>query len=328
MKHRKIKNQTFPLSMKPRENNKMADFNITVDTTPMARSVDTARDHIIGVNASVVAMNAAVIAAERASSKTICENVDRGFFTLVKSQISQKAVAAYTEMASKQVTLLQLAKSLDRVKRQMEDDYHSIAKRYAEHFNSLNKALETRVRELDRSAMRLAEIRKNMVFDRLKDDGSMLFSASSEAIPLAQTALSGKLKQKTRDTMLTLSDSINEDCSYNEKVDSIFVKNEDYSDCSELKYLPAIFFATDSLLNPEDSIESVYTADVMENTTPLVSEINRVQNALFWTALDKDEKDAIRREFLALCEKEVNEEHLAKEMLRLFDASSWEVLKQ
>jgi uncharacterized protein YukE len=306
----------------------MADFNFTVDTTPMAQSVDSAGRHIVGVNASVIAMQAAVIAAEKASSKTICENVDNGFYMLVKSQISQKAVAAYTEMASKQVILLQLAKSLDRVKQQMEGDYHSIAKRYAEHFNSLNKSLETRVRELDRSAMQLAEIRKSMVFDRLKDDGSMLFSASSEAIPLAQTALAGKLKQKTRDTMITLSESINEDLSYNEKVDSILVKQEDNSDGSDLRYLPAIFFATDSLLNSEDSIESVYTADAMENNASLVSEINRVQNELSWTTLDKDEKDGIRREFLALCEKEAGEERLAKELIRMFDASSWEVLKQ
>ena len=306
----------------------MADFNLTVDTTPMARSVDTAGNHIVGVNAAVVAMNAAVIAAEKASSKTICKNVDNGFFMLVKSQISQKAVAAYTEMTSKLVVLQQLNKSLDRVKQQMEGDYHSIAKRYAEHFNSLNKSLETRVRELDRPAMRLAEIRKNMIFDRLKDDGSMLFCASSEALPLGQTAFAGKLKQKTRDTMLTLSESINEERSYSEKVDSILIKREDYSDDSDLRYLPAIFFATDSLLNPDDSIESVYTTDVMENSGPLVSEINRVQNDLLWTALDKDEKDAIRREFMALCEKEANEERLAKEMLRMFDASSWEVLKQ
>jgi hypothetical protein len=306
----------------------MADFQFTVDTSPMARSVDSAGSHINGVNAAVIAMEAAVIATEKASSRTICENVDRGFYMLVKSQISQKAVAAYTEMTSKQVILLQLAKGLDRIKQQMENDYHSIAKRYAEHFNSINKSLETRVRELDRSAMLLAEIRKNMVFDRLKDDSSMLFSASSEAIPIAQTALAGKLKQKTRDTLLTLSESINEDLSYNEKVGSILVKHEDYSDSSAIRYLPAVFLATDSLLNPDDSIESIYTADVMENTAPLVSEINRVQNALSWTALDKDEKDAVRREFLALCEKEANEERLAKEMLRMFDASSWEVLKQ
>jgi len=306
----------------------MADLHFTVDTTPMAHSVDAARGHITGVTGAVVAMQAAVIAEEKKASRTICENVDNGFYMLVKSQISQKAVAAYTEMTSKQITLLQLAKGLDRVKQQMEGDYYSIAKRYAEHFNSLNRSLETRVKELDRPAMRLAEIRKTIVFDRLKDDGSMLFSASTEAIPLAQTALAGKLKQKTRDTMLTLSESIDEDLSYNEKVDSILVKHEDYSDSSDIRYLPAIFLATDSLLNPDDSIESVYTADVMENTAPLVSEINRVQNTLSWTALDKDEKDAVRREFLALCEKEANEERLAKEMLRMFDASSWEVLKQ
>jgi hypothetical protein len=63
---------------------------------------------------------------------------------LVKSQISRKAVAAYTEMASKQGILLQLAKALDRVKRQMEDDFNMITRRYAKLFNSLNNLLTWR----------------------------------------------------------------------------------------------------------------------------------------------------------------------------------------
>jgi len=306
----------------------MANLQFTVDTSPMAQSVDSARHHINGVNVAVVAMQAAVIAAEKKSSDTICENVDNGFYILVKSQTSQKAVAAKTEMESKQAILAQLAKALDKIKQQMEKDYNMITGRYVKLFNSINKSMETMVRELDRPAMQLAEIRKNMVFNRLKDDSSMLFSATTEALPLAQTALAGKLKQKTRDTLLTLSDSINESRSYNEKVDSILVKHDDYADGSALKYLPAIFFSTDSLLNSDDSIESVYTADVMEDAAPLVSEINRVQNDLSWTALDTEEKDAVRREFLALCEKETNEERVGKEMIRMFDTASWEVLKQ
>jgi len=304
----------------------MADLHFTVDTSPMAQSIDSAGHHINGVNAAVIAMQTAVIVAEKKSSEIICEKVNNGFYKLIKSQISQKAVAAKTEMESKQLILLQLAKSIDKVKQQMENDYHSIARRYGEHFNSFNRSLETRVKELDRPAMQLAEIRKKMVFNRLKDDSCMLFSATTEALPLAQTALAGKLKQKTRDTLLTLSDSINESRSYNEKVDSILVKHDDYSGSSALRYFPAIFFSTDSLLNSDDSIESVYTADVMEDTAPLVSEINRVQNDLSWTALDTEEKDAVRREFLALCEKETGEERMVKEMIRMFDTASWEVL--
>jgi hypothetical protein len=307
----------------------MAEIKFVLDTTPMANTVETARGHINGVTVAVTAMEAAVIGAERNASKKICENVDNGFFMLVKSQISQKAVAAYTEMTSKQITMLQLAKALDKVKRQMESDCNMITKRYAKLFQSLNKALESRVKELDRPAMHLAEIKKTIVFDKLKDDIPLLFCISDEALPFAQTALSCKLKQKTRETIRLLSASANENSSYNETVESILVINEnDFSGDSDFQYLPAIFCATDSLLNQSNSLENVYTAqaDMLLNTVPIISEISRVHNDMSWGILDKEEKDAIRQEFLKLCENEINDERLLKEIIRLFDDSSWEVL--
>jgi hypothetical protein len=309
----------------------MADFHFTVDTSPMAHSVDTAQGHLRGVTVAVTAMEAAVIATERAAAKTICENVDEGFYMLVKSQISQKAVAAYTEMSSRQMTLLQLAKALDNVKRQMESDFNMITRRYAKLFQSLNKALETRVKELDRPAMQLAEIRKSMVFDKLKNDSSMLLSISSEALPLAQTALSGKLKQKTKKTLHALSETIYENRTYSEKVDSILLKDDgNFSNDEDVHFLPAVFFVTDSLLNSGDSIENVYTAqtDIWQNTAPIVSEINRVHSDLNWAPSDNEEKALVRREFLALCEKEAIEERVSKEIIRLFDESIWEDCKK
>ncbi|MCL1836715.1 MAG: hypothetical protein FWG46_04125 [Treponema sp.] len=305
----------------------MAEFRFDVDTTPMARSVDGVKDHIRGVNGAVVAMQAAVIASERQASQKICDNVDEGFYMLVKSQISQKAVAAYTEMTARQMTLLQLAKALDGIRRQMEGDYSMITRRYAKLFQSLNKALETRVKEIDRPAMQLAETKKSIVFDKLKDDSSALFSISSEALPLAQTALSGKLKLKTKETLLTLGSSIEENRSYSEKVESILEKTE--TDCtgdSDRFYLPAIFLTTDSLLNTGDSIENIYTAqtDAWQKTVPVVSEINRIHNSLKWMPCDEGEKNKIRQEFAALCESELPDERIINEALRLFDTAAWE----
>jgi hypothetical protein len=249
---------------------------------------------------------------------------------LVKSQVSQKAVAAYSEMTSKQMTLMQLAKALDGVRRQMEGDYNMITRRYTKLFQSLNKALETRVRELDRPAMHLADIKKSIVFDKLKDDSSMLFSISTETLPVAQTALSGKLKQKTRDAMLTLADSIDEDNSFSKKVDSILVSTAGNikSDGSDYRYLPAIFLTTDSLLASGDHIENVYTVDAWQNAAPVVAEVNQTQSQLPWISIEKEEKDTIRREFIALCEKDSGEERITKEMIRLFEESAWEALQK
>jgi hypothetical protein len=209
----------------------------------------------------------------------------------------------------------------------MEDDFNMITRRYVKLFNSLNKALENRVKELDRPAMQLADLRKSMVFDKLKDDSSMLFSISYEALPFAQTALSGKLKQKTRETMLTLAESIDENRVYSEKVDSILVKkNYDDSGDSGLYYVPAILFSTDSLLNPDDYIDNVYLARTEEwqNTGPIVSEISNVQSDLKWVPANAEETDRVRKEVLSLCEKESLEERVSKEIIRLFDESVWE----
>jgi hypothetical protein len=209
-----------------------------------------------------------------------------------------------------------------------------ITRRYTKLFQSLNKALETRVKELDRPAMHLADIRKKMIFDKHKDDSSALFSISEEALSLILTALSGRLKQKTRDAIWTLAESVWEERSYSEEVDSILVKNENApSGNIDQQYIPAIYSVTESLLNPDDTIESVYTArtDVWQNTTPVVSEINRINSSLNWMPLDNEEKASIRKEFISLCEKEPSSdaegERITKEMIRLFDESAWEDCK-
>ncbi|MDR3138473.1 MAG: hypothetical protein LBT95_02245, partial [Treponema sp.] len=140
----------------------MATLHFDVDTSPMARTVDSVNGHVNGVTVAVTAMEAAVIAAERNSSRTICENVDNGFYILVKSQISQKAVAAYAEMNSKLGILSQLLKALDNIKNQMQADYNMICRRYRKLFQSLDNSLETRIRELDRPAMKIAEIKNSL----------------------------------------------------------------------------------------------------------------------------------------------------------------------
>lgn len=304
----------------------MANLHFEVNTSPMAQSVDSVKGHINTATAAVTAMEAAVIATERESAKTICENVDAGFYMMVKSQISQKAVAAFTEMTTKQMTLLQLVKALDRVTRQMEADYFMICRRYTKLFASLNKALETRVRELDRPAMRLAEIRKNIVFDKLKDESSLLLSASDESSAVARISLGAKLKRKTRDALQTLAESICENESYNGKVENILLNTE--NTVMEDYYLPAMFFESESLLSHE-SIESVWTAhaDSRQGATPISSGAASAADRFPWAAVSDTGKESVRKEFVSLCEKEIADERVSKEILRLFDESAWEEMR-
>ena len=61
-----------------------------IDTTPMAAEMQSVSSHVQGTTAAVVTMQSAVIAAENHSANKVCSNVNRGFYTLMCSQISQK----------------------------------------------------------------------------------------------------------------------------------------------------------------------------------------------------------------------------------------------
>ena len=307
----------------------MAHLSFEVDTSPIAQTMDSIKAHVIGVTAAVTAMEAAVIASERQASKLISENVDNGFFQLVKSQISQKSVAAYSEMTSKEAILFQLAKALERVKVQMEADYNMIRKRYNKLFLSLNRMLETRVKELDRPAMRMAEIKKSIVFDKLKDDSALLLSAADETISMAQTAANGKLKQKTFSAMKTLYDYSTERESYNTKLDNI-LQNKPLSEGKDgdFCFIPVIFNSVESFLSENALTEAVYLprSDAWQNTTPVIAKITQVKDDLSWKETSAEEKELIKKEYYILCEKEGNDKRIQAEMVRLFENSSWEAL--
>ncbi|MDR0641613.1 MAG: hypothetical protein LBG07_04050 [Treponema sp.] len=313
----------------------MANLHFTVDTTPMAQSVDSVRGHVNGVTTAVTAMEAAVIATERESARTICENVDRGFYFLIKSQISQKLVAAQTEMSARALILVQLGKALDNIKRQMEQDYFMISRRYAKLFQSLNKSLETRVRELDRPAMQLAEIKKSIVFDKYKDNGTAIICMPEDLNTAAGTALGGRLKRKTKAALEALSGQINESASYGEKLGSILLdKEQDFRDDQKParmdSYLPVIFSSVESGFQRHEYIDNVYTAqrEELANTAPMAAEIGNVQERLNWVPAGDDEKSILRKEVAALGEKEALDQRVAAEVLRLFDADTWQTLKE
>jgi hypothetical protein len=299
----------------------------------MARSVDSVRGHVNGVTTAVTAMEAAVIATEQESARTICENVDRGFYILIKSQISQKLVAAQTEMSAKALILVQLGKALDNIKRQMEKDYAMISRRYAKLFQSLNRSLETRVRELDRPAMRLAEIKKSVVFDKHKDNGAAMICTAEDLGVITGTVLGGKLKQKTKSAIDALAGQISESASYGEKLGRILLNGgqglQDDRDSAH-SYLPVIFSSVESGLQRDEYIDNVYVAQGEElvNTAPMIAEIGNVQEGLGWTPVGDDEKAALRKEVAALGEKESLDPRTAAEILRLFDADNWRILKE
>ena len=84
----------------------MPTFNYTVDTRPMADEISSVARHVNITTGAIVAMQAAVILAEQKAADHVCKNVNRGFHSLIRSQISQKMAKLQSEVDSH---LMQLA---------------------------------------------------------------------------------------------------------------------------------------------------------------------------------------------------------------------------
>jgi hypothetical protein len=127
----------------------VANFSFTVDTREMAEGLHSVTPHVDGTTGAVVSMQGAVILAERHAAENICANVNRGFFSLIRSQISQKMAICRSQVEARLLELRDQSLKLLSVKSTMQRDFQMITARYTKLFNSLDLALMSRIRELD-----------------------------------------------------------------------------------------------------------------------------------------------------------------------------------
>ena len=123
----------------------MANFSFTVDTREMAVALGSVAPHVDGTTAAVISMQTAVVAEERRAAEDICANVNRGFFSLIRSQISQKIALCRSQADARLLELRDQALKLSSVKATMQRDFQMIAARYTALFKSLDAALLSRI---------------------------------------------------------------------------------------------------------------------------------------------------------------------------------------
>ena len=172
----------------------MATFNYTVDTHPMAQEIGSVSNHVRGTTAAVVAMQAAVISAEEKAANHICGNVNKGFFTLIRSQISQKVAKLQSEVDSHLMRLNQQRKQLTAIRSRMERDYNMISTRYAKLFNGLNQNLKQRVFELDKPTIDFAVREVEKVSNRTKYLTATVPVTQLESLAISQKIIASNVK--------------------------------------------------------------------------------------------------------------------------------------
>lgn len=188
----------------------MATFNYTVDTQPMADEMSSVSRHVNVTTGAVVAMQVAVIAAEAKAADHVCANVNRGFYSLIRSQISQKLAKFQSEVDSNLMQMTQQKKALSGIKIRMERDYNMIANRYVKLYNGLNSNLKNRIFELDKPTIGFACKEIDKISNRTKYLTATIPITQSESIATSQKIIASNIKHKGLNVINSMKNFIHE----------------------------------------------------------------------------------------------------------------------
>ncbi len=175
-----------------------------IDTTPMADEIRTVSNHIEGTTTAVVAMQTAVVLAEKQAAETVCRNVNRGFYTLMRSQISQKIAKLKSEVDSQLMQLNAHRKQLLAIRGRMERDYHLLTQRYLKLFNELNLNLKQRVFELDRPVFDFAIHEVEKTSNRTKYLAATVPISQVESLSNSQKIITSNVRYKAEKVIETM----------------------------------------------------------------------------------------------------------------------------
>ena len=172
----------------------MAYIDCIVDTNPMAAEINTVSNHIKGTTTAVVAMQTAVVLAEKKAADHVCDNVNKGFYTLIRSQISQKKAKLQSDVDSHLMLLNAQKKQLLSIRGRMERDYNMISSRYLKLFNGLNQTLKLRIFELDKPTIDFAVREVEKVSNRTKYLTATIPVSQLESLAVSQKIIASNLK--------------------------------------------------------------------------------------------------------------------------------------
>ena len=204
----------------------------------------------------------------------------------------------------------------------MQDDYERIKLRYTKHFNSLDKALETRIHELDKRAY---EISRNYKLSQFKTGGEVIkaicYSDDTQLINVKQASATVKIKcAKSIDVMAT---DVIEQLRYSDSIKSI-LKDIEF-DKRQSQYVPVIISETDSMMSEESAIKNYYSSSEAKyvNDPRYLNQIKEQSENFEWNSVEEKDYESIKNSFQSKISSEISNERVAKEMLRLFGESKW-----
>ena len=304
----------------------MAHFNFRVDTGEMAESIQGVSRHVDGVTAAVVAMETAVILAEKEGSENICKNVNFGFYSLIKSQISQKLAKHKSEAEAKLMELQQQSSALLSIRGRMEKDFNMIASRYTKLFDSLNIGLRSRVFELDRPTTDFLHKDIAQIENRPKRLAGNPTTNQNESLTQYVAISVSNTKYNGLNNIRTMKEFVHGSESQRHLVESIL--GNDNIDRPQVLYAPVIVSEQCDLHVKQNTWSQSATPIGAEADSKIHSSVKDAISDFKWQSADYPSQNQIKREFnLRVLESEVPD-RVKRTITSLMDSSNgWDGLK-
>ncbi len=181
--------------------------NVHVDTDPFDRSVSDCNTNVGVLTGAVVATEAAQVASLRENSIKVGNTIVNGFFSTVRSEISQQIAELKIQIDALLLHLREMAKRCQDKQRQMQVDYQRIAERYIKIFDDLNNELENRIYEVDRPVFQFKRESDDYAYQALCNDLATTSTVTaSENAHLVGTISASLAKKQAFDTLNVTND--------------------------------------------------------------------------------------------------------------------------
>jgi hypothetical protein len=304
----------------------MASFKYTVDTKPMADEIGKVSNHVTATTGAVVAMQAAVVLAEKRAADLVCDNVNRGFYSLIRSQISQKTAKLQSEVDSHLMQLNQQKNALLAIKFRMQRDFNMISNRYTKLFNGLNSNLKQRIFELDKPTIDFAVKEIEKVSNRTKYLTASVSINQLESLTSSQKILTSIIKNKGAKVINSIKEFLSEMNAQKKLTDKILINDHRYvSDSKAL--IPIVVIESNFDNTSNKNLEIIISENqISQNTSQSIqNKIYSIISDFQWknsTELDID----ILSEFSKLNESSGTSQRIKDLTLNLFKSNNFETL--
>jgi len=303
----------------------MATFNYTVDTKPMADEMRSVSRHVNATTGAVVAMQTAVIIAEEKAADHVCNNVNKGFYSLIRSQISQKMAKLQSEVDSHLMQLVQQKNALISIKNRMQKDYNMIASRYIKLFNGLNSNLKQRVFELDKPTIDFAVKEVDKVSNRSKYLTATIPLAQLESLAASQKIVASNVKYRGLNVIKSMRSFLFEMNTQKKLTDQILINDGRYTETATV-YIPIVICEcnrdkTDAGL--EISVSDVELDNISKSAikNTAFAELNQIE----WQAKSSPNTE-VKSEFSKLVSSSSKSQRVKDMATKLFQSNNYQTI--